>query len=424
MKIVAVTPMFYPALGGAEWHLYRLCKGLTQRGHDVTVLTSQTVNSWDLWHARPAELPAFEIQEGIRIRRLPGDGGLLNAALENVQRLPGGYRSCSKLFGEHALSLLNRKPFLTGLMAELLKARPDIVISFNWYWPPAYHVHLARKLKRFRLVAIPLFHLAEPWCSEPAFSSMLAACDAGIANTEFEAAFMREHGCSRTEAAGVGVDPENYCVADGGEFRRRHHLGKHPVVGFVGRIAANKGAGTLLRAMKIVWQWNPEVRLVLAGPRPPVDREVNPIWESLTDFDRERIVASGPFEETEKASIFDSFDVFALPSTGESFGIAYLEAWMRYKPVVGARIGPTSCVIHEGVDGLLAAPKDAEETANAIITLLRDPARRETMGRSGHAKTLERYTWDKVIDHSENLLLELVPKSGLRRTSTALVPAR
>ena len=125
------------------------------------------------------------------------------------------------------------------------------------------------------------------------------------------------------------------------------------------------------------------------------------------------------FHEKDKASLHDAFDVFALPSTEESFGIVYLEAWMCRKPVIGGRISSTQCVIDEGVDGLLADPHDAEDIAQRIIELLSDRDKRERMGRNGHAKTLAQYTWDKVTDKVESLYLELVAAKGMRQHSDA-----
>jgi phosphatidylinositol alpha-mannosyltransferase len=110
---------------------------------------------------------------------------------------------------------------------------------------------------------------------------------------------------------------------------------------------------------------------------------------------------------------YAALDVFALPSTGESFGIAYLEAWLCHKPVIGARIGATQCVIEEGVDGLLVTPKDADDTARAILALLGDKDRRESMGRHGHAKTVAQFTWDKVTDKVERLFLEIAAKRAV-----------
>jgi glycosyltransferase involved in cell wall biosynthesis len=162
--------------------------------------------------------------------------------------------------------------------------------------------------------------------------------------------------------------------------------------------------------MANVWRWNSEVRLVLAGPRANLDKQMEPAFAGLTAFEKERIVRIDDFAAAEKASLFDAFDVFVLPSTAESFGIAYLEAWLCKKPVVGANIGPTRCVINEGVDGLLVNPGDPSDIAGAVINLLSDPSRRRAMGESGYEKTVSRFTWEQVTDKVEGLYLTLQAK--------------
>lgn len=306
------------------------------------------------------------------------------------------------------------------MIPDIVNFNADIVATMNWYWPPAYHAFLARRLKRFKLVGIPLFHTAQDWCDRSIYDRMLQSCDAVIVNTSHEGEFAKRRGARRVEVPGVGVEPQAFEKRNGKDVRARYGLNGFPVVGFVGRQDAKKGAVKLVQAMRSVWQWNKEVRLVLAGPRPPNETDIEALIQNLSDSERERIVSIGTFDEKEKGSLFDAFDVFALPSREESFGIAYLEAWLCGKPVIGARIGSTQCVIEEGVDGLLADPDDSEEIAKAIIALLSDSEMRERMGRRGRTKTVSQYTWEKVTDKVEKLYLELAPAGS---ASHSFVPA-
>jgi len=236
---------------------------------------------------------------------------------------------------------------------------------------------------------------------------MLAKCDAVVVNTSYEADFVQERAGTRVEVAGVGIDPKSFDRRNGGEVRARYRLGSLPVVGFVGRQDAKKGVAKLVEAMKTVWKWNHEVRLFLAGFRSHQHNEVEATLERLTELERQRLVRIDEFAEKDKGSIYDAFDVFVLPSTEESFGIGYLEAWLCNKPVIGASIGSTQCVIDEGIDGLLVDPNDPEDIGRAIIKLLSNSNMREKMGRNGQAKTLAQFTWDRVTDRVEKLYLEL-----------------
>ncbi len=409
MKILHVSPMYSPAVGGAELHLKEISEGLAARGHDVTVLTTNARNSWDLSDAKPANLPEVESIKGVKVVRLqPSNGGTLEKLLLAGQNVRGGYRGLNWLFSPSGLELFLRGPRTYGVVPYLLRAKADVVASMNWHWPLAYYCHLARRLRPFKLVGIPLFHTAEEWSGRGIYRRMLPNCDAVVANTDFEADFARDRGARYVEAVGVGIHPQEFDRRDGGALRAQYDIGDHPVVGFVGRLIANKGIPTVIAAMRQVWTTNSEVRLLVAGATPPsASQDVLRLHE-LSALERSRIIQICDFNDADKASIFDALDVFALPSVGESFGIAYLEAWICGKPVIGARIGPTSDVIDDGVDGLLARPNDAGDLAAKLLELLSDPGKRERMGRNGRAKTLKRFTWELITDKMEQLYRRVV----------------
>ena len=408
MKIIHVSPMYFPVLGGAELHLKEVSEGLAARGHEVTVLTTNIRNSWDLWDARPANLPEEESINGVKIVRLQPDGGALGKLIRLCWNMPGGYRGFNWLLSPSGVDLFLKGPRTFGVIPYLLSSNADVVASMNWYWPLGHYCHLARRLKPYKLVGIPLFHTAEDWCLRDIYRQMLSSCDAIVTNTEYEADFSRRSNARNVHAVGVGIHPDNFEKRDGRAVRAAYHIGHHPVVGFIGRPMANKGIATVIAAMRQVWKTNSEVRLLIAGPEPPPStREMLQLHELMT-LERGRVIRICDFTDADKASIFDAVDVFVLPSVGESFGIAYLEAWMCGKPVIGADIGPTRDVIHDGVDGLLVKPNDSPALAEKIIALLSDPLRREQMGQSGKKKTLARFTWNRIIDKMEYVYRDVV----------------
>jgi len=417
MRIVHITPMYSPAVGGAEAHVQKLSEGLAALGHDVRVVTSNVAG---VWSPAFANLPALETLNGVQVERLHPEGGSLGSLLRAWQNVRGGYRFSKLVFGGDGADLIGAHPALLQLIPYLVRSRVDIVSAFNYLWPPAYHAYLARKLRRFTLVAVPLFHPAENWAHRPVHKKMLENCSGAIVNTAYEAKFVLEQANIPIAVAGVGVDPKPFESPNGAEIRARYRLGSFPVVGFVGRQEARKGMDTVVRAMRTVWKSNGDVRLLLAGFQPNRDRQLESLMESLSNFERERVVRIRDFPESEKASIFDALDVFVMPSLAESFGMAYLDAWMCRKPVIGARIGSTACVVEDGLDGLLVTPRNSEETACSILSLLSDPTRREAMGRKGYEKVVGEFTWEKVTKRVEKFYLRLsARKNGHRPAPVA-----
>jgi glycosyltransferase involved in cell wall biosynthesis len=113
----------------------------------------------------------------------------------------------------------------------------------------------------------------------------------------------------------------------------------------------------------------------------------------------------GAVPQEEKLAALRACDCLVLPSTGEAFGIVYLEAWIMGKPVIGARTPSVSAVINHGVDGLLSAPGDAGDLAACISRLASEPMVARRMGAAGHDKVLSRYTVPRIADRVEGAYL-------------------
>ena len=215
---------------------------------------------------------------------------------------------------------------------------------------------------------------------------------------------MRERGASSIAVAGCGVDPGRFAQRDGARIRARYGIGDRLVVGFVGRQDTAKGVPTLIEAMHTVWRRFPDAVLLLAGQTAHREPAVTKLLAALSNADRARVVQIDDFADKDGPSIMDACDVLALPSAEESFGLVMIEAWMCGKPVIGADIASTRCIIDSGVNGWTAKPYDEESLADRILDLLANPARRLSFGDRGRAKALARYTWDRVTDVWEETL--------------------
>ena len=67
----------------------------------------------------------------------------------------------------------------------------------------------------------------------------------------------------------------------------------------------------------------------------------------------------------------DACDLLALPSIEDSFGMVMIEAWMCGKPVIGADIASTRCIIDDGINGWLVKPFDPATLLEVVQKVLR-----------------------------------------------------
>jgi glycosyltransferase involved in cell wall biosynthesis len=97
----------------------------------------------------------------------------------------------------------------------------------------------------------------------------------------------------------------------------------------------------------------------------------------------EQVALHGAIEErAELAALYAQADLFVWPAVNEAYGMVLLEAQAFGCPVLAGDYGGVSSVVRHGETGLLTAPGDAAAFAEALRHLMRDPARRRTLGSS------------------------------------------
>jgi glycosyltransferase involved in cell wall biosynthesis len=175
-----------------------------------------------------------------------------------------------------------------------------------------------------------------------------------------------------------GMDADSFArEAHPGAFRREIGAGEHPLVGFIGRMTAQKGVDVLLRAFALVQRRHPTATLILAGDGP--DRPA--VMRLALSLGLERVMFLG--WRTDTADILADIQLLAMPSRWEGFGLVALEAMAMAKPIAASRVSALPEIIVDGETGLLATPGSVEELADAITAILSDPKRAAAMGRAG-----------------------------------------
>jgi phosphatidylinositol alpha-1,6-mannosyltransferase len=162
--------------------------------------------------------------------------------------------------------------------------------------------------------------------------------------------------------------------------------------GFVlsaGRLAAGeryKGTDALLDAWAELARAVPGARLVVVGDgddRERLESKAAPLGDLVRFL--------GRVEPDALERLYRDCALFALPSTGEGFGLVYLEAMRAGKAVIAGPGAPEE-VVEEGVTGRIVDPARQGALLGALRGLLGDGAAREAMGIAGRARFLARFT--------------------------------
>ena len=172
--------------------------------------------------------------------------------------------------------------------------------------------------------------------------------------------------------------------------RIRSSYGGSRLILAVGRLAARKGYGLLLRAFTKVHAADPGARLVIVG-RGHLRSRLLRQARALGVADAVTIEPGMPFEEL--ASLFRSADLVVYPSYYEGQGLIPLEAMASGTPVVTVDHGPLPEMVDQSV-GRLFGMGDPDAMADAIMTELAEPERMVSKGEAGRRRVLEGFTFE------------------------------
>ncbi len=173
-----------------------------------------------------------------------------------------------------------------------------------------------------------------------------------------------------------------------------------------------------LRILAITRLWIGEPKgidlVIRCLPRLPlVDFEVvgegaaRPQLESLAQSlgVAQRVHFVGGLSEPEKHAAIARSHALVLPSSGEGFGIVYLEAMAHKKPCLAARVGGAPEVVIDGETGVVVAP--TEQAVSAGLCRLVDASLRKRMGEAGQKRLLEHFTYPAFAQHAEQFFARL-----------------
>ncbi len=390
MRLAHLSARFPPGPGGVEVHVREVTKRLAQRGHSVTVYTSDLYQEFPFRRLGP-EVPRSETLDGVQVRRLP------------VTSLPGElhypfFRGLRRALDRDAPELVHAHTYGTNHAAAASRyarrrGRPFVLTA---HYHPPWSIHggwLRHKIRDFydRRLAAPI----------------VASASRLIVQSREEERLLRVHGfpLPTTVVVPPGYTPSPPPLEGDRPFAESLGLPGGFVL-FAGRLATNKGLIPLVDAFASLSKHDPAASLVLVGADdgmgPAVDRRAAELGVGP------RVHRTGFLPDARRlASAYREARLLALPSQYEAFGLVLLEALAQGTPVVASRVGGIPEFIESGKAGLLVPPENAPELAEAFLRLWDDEALRRRLGEYGRTQVVPGFTWDRVVDRLEAVYREL-----------------
>ena len=173
----------------------------------------------------------------------------------------------------------------------------------------------------------------------------------------------------------------------------------------VGRLTQAKGQHVLIDAVDQLASQGRRVRLRLVGDGP----DAPSLRERASRLSNPNIVVfEGAVNQDNIRSLYETADIFCLPSLAEGIPVVLMEAMAMEIPCVTTHITGIPELIGSGTEGLLVAPSDLEGLVKALETLMDDVVLRERLAKNGRARILENYDLGRNVEQLATIFADRV----------------
>jgi glycosyltransferase involved in cell wall biosynthesis len=371
VKVLIVSGIWPPDVGGPASHAPDVAEFLRGRGHEVEVVT--TADLPPIARAYPVRAVSRHHRIGVRHYR--------GAALVHRRARGVDVVYTTGMFGRSAMgSTMARKPYVVKLTADpaFERSRRRGLVEGNVEDFQHHRPGLGVALLRFAR-DVELLHAAHVFTPS---------------------SYLREL------ALGWGVAADRVSVLPNpspvpgrlgprDELRRAFGL-NGATLAFAGRLTAQKSLGRALEAVASA----DGVKLVVAGEGPEREQLESRARE-LEIADRVTFLGAQPRERI--IELFHAADGTILSSSWENFPHTVVEALSVGTPVLAMEAGGVSEVVHDGVNGLLVGPGDTAALGAAVRRYFADEQLRRRL-RDAAAASVSGYAPDRVFGELEQVL--------------------
>lgn len=410
MKVTYVSQRTWPNnLSGSEIYLHALA-GAASAQYDVTLAATSRWCSRDPLQPTPRS-PGFHVIEFPERRAPLVIRHPLQTLLANSDQFVSLYEIVSDLTEGFAHALL-WDYWSPAMFRYLSDCDSDLIHAAAVPTGTVWSAWKTATLRRLPLVITPFIHLGLRQFRMRYLTAILCDAQAVLAVTPTEARALVSMGVPREKVHVVplGIDVERFSSGNRSALRAQIGADEDDLVILIPRKAPEKGALHSIDAICAIAKLHRNIFVLLLDEPPP---GLGPLIRSGVD----RLIRAGvkvvDFGFLQHGSevlknVYAGCDVLLQPSSTESFGLVYLEAWASAKPVIAARLGAVPDVVKDEENGLLVTYGDVKEIAAAIERVASNREFGTHLGLAGKAKLASSYTisamWDATNRVYRNVL--------------------
>ncbi len=366
------TAVGAPENGGVTVYVRELARALVAVGWSVDVVTRR----------QSPDAPQREVLHGANVIRIDAGpaGHLSNDRI--AAYLPQAQSAVEALAAARAYSFVSSHYWLSGIVGGSIAAA---------YGLPHVHTLHSHGINRKHRDATTLARIE-------AERELLRTAKIVTLSRAHVAAFRNKYGVDAdVHVVPAGVDTERFVIGD--RVAALETLGLtpgRPWIGYVGRLAKEKGIDDLLHAMALLLPRRPNAGLFVVGGARAHSRipELGDLAAQLGIADAVRFL--GPIRNERVPKAFQGADVIAVPSHYEAFGLVALEARATGTPIVASDVGGLRELVATENGGVRIPAKNYAAWADALDEVL-DPTelqRRRALARDQHGNDV--HSWRRI----------------------------
>jgi len=420
MRILFVTQIFPPEMGALPNRLYPLIRELVAKGHEVFVATGMPN------YPRGIVFPEYRSKRFVReevdgytvLRRAyftaPRNQSKWSQLRNYLSFIPAALRSGVRA-GKLDLVFVTSPPIFTLIpaivLARLRRAKlvldirdlwPDELITYGGIRDGSMPVKVIRAIERL--------------------GYRTANCVIGTTEAIVDATVERGAARKTTFLLPNGADLELFSpLARENAIAADCQFGDRFVVMYSGLFGIKHSLEVLLEAAALLREHKDIVFFLLGN-----GARRDALMKQAAEMDLRNVIFGGERPVTEIPSLLARADVcFAAvrpePYPKKVISVKVFEYLACEKPVVGALSGESARVLAESGGGIVVAPGDSRATAEAILSLYRDPRRCAIMGKRGRVYVEENYSRSAWASRLEERLRELLmgPKEPVGKSTVS-----
>ncbi len=378
IKLLVVTPYFFPHIGGVENYVYNITKNLKKNyNYEVALITTNLEGK---------KITIDEL-EGMKIYRLPYQFKISNTPISFKWK-----RQIKEIIEEENPDIINAHtpvPFISDVTCRIAnkKGVPFLLTYHNDLVKGNFFLNLICK--------VYYLFLGDKTLNE---STKIIATSDYYSN---HSPYLKK----RLKRIAI-VSPGINLPKDTTFLKNKNKI---LFVGQLDKTHHHKGLNYLIESVSLAKNKIKDIQLSIIGTGDNLQEYEKKVKELNL---AKEIKFLGRLSDEDLSTNYSTSQIILLPSynRSEGFGMVLIEGMAHKCVAIGTKVGGIPYAINEKNDGLLVPPKDSKAIADAIIKILDNPKLAKQMGENGYKKVKENFTWDIQIKKMDEIIRGVLRK--------------